>query len=167
MNDCENCLYKYSCELREIKESEDKCDDFEELKVKYVPCFHIKIPIVNQTFELAFHQYDVTLDTIYFYVSMILYTKRKSLDKNNNLVEATGLNPHLTLAAAAKCFPLLEKEVITRYNKYWNIVINICWEDNQRRDIYIRYLKRYGYIIGFDGKKCLQKKVKKGSAVND
>lgn len=174
MDNCENCLYRYSCELQEIKEPEDRCDDFEELKVKrylskecILPSFYIKIPIANQTFELSFYQYDVTLDTKYFYVSMVLYTKRKSIDKYGNLIETTGLNPHLTLAAATKCFHLLEKEIITRYNEYWNIVITINWLNSQRRDIYTRYLKRYGYTIGYDGEKCLRKKVKKGSVIND
>ena len=173
MDDCENCLYKYSCELKEIKEPEDKCDDFKELKVKCdfstnnTFMYWMEIPIENQTFRMFFELYDRTLDTKYFNVSMVVFNKRYNVNKHENKIEITGQNPALTLAAATECFHKIEQKIIKAYNEDYNIIFVVNWLDNQRRDIYTRYLKRYGYTIGYDGEKCLRKKVKKGSVIND
>jgi len=173
MDDCENCLYKYSCELKEIKEPEDKCDDFKKLKVDCdistikTLLFGIEMPIANQTFQMSFELYDETLDTKYFNIGMIIFNKRYNISKHENKIEITGQNPALTLAAATECFHKIEQKIINIYNDDYNIVFVARWLNSQRRDIYTRYLKRYGYTIGYDGEKCLRKKVKKGSVIND
>lgn len=172
MDDCENCLYKYSCELREIKEPEDKCDDFSSFQSnikrdeKYETAFFLNIPIHEQILSVGIGQYKINLDGRYFSIIADIYTKRRDRVKNFESLTATGTHPSLTLSALITAFKELEYYVLKRYNKYEDITIAVFWTDNKRRDIYYMYLKRFGYNYCYDRGKYIGKKYLKGSIKN-
>ena len=171
MDDCENCFYKYSCELREIKEPEDKCDDFSSFQSNikrdenYENAFFLYIPIHEQTLAVGIGQYNATMDGRYFSIVADVYTKRRDRVKNMDGIITTGIYPAFTLAALITAFKELEYYVLKRYNRYEDVTIAVTWSDNKRRDIYYRYLKRLGYNYCYDRNKYIGKKVKKGSVI--
>lgn len=123
--------------------------------------YYIKEKIDNQTFEMQFQGYAETDDTIYFNICMGLYNKRKHFVQNENEIRTTGTNPIKTIAVARKAFKMLESEVIERI-KGKNIHISCGWTNNKRRDIYYKFLSKYGYKYGRLGNyKCIYKLIDK------
>lgn len=127
---------------------------------KYAECvkyrsygdYDIDYPIGNQTLHMSFQLLDneqIIQNTKYFNIWISLYTKRKDMQRNENLHIATGLNPIQTVIVARNCFEALQEAVlktITREKK--DIVIYCHWVDNRRRDAYYRVLSKYGYRYG-------------------
>lgn len=173
MSLCYNCIKKYSCEYADCIENINICKDYETIQINHSHTlegcqnYEINIPIYNQTFNMHFQEYAYSFDTIYFYVCMSVYNKRKNYDKNFAGNKITGEHPSLTLAAAAWSFRQLEYAVLEDWNDSHNVVIVVEWSDNRRRDIYTRYLSRYGYEIAYAKTKCLMKKYEKGCVNND
>ena len=121
--------------------------------------YYLDIPIENQTFHMAFQETHWTPDSVYFNIYMTLYTKRKHINKNEELIKSTGLNPLQTIVVARKCFEILEKIILNEFD-YLNIVITCDWLDKQRREIYHKFLSKKGYRYGlhpFYKNKCLIK----------
>ena len=130
--------------------------------------FIYQTQIDNQTFEMSMCCFKRTSDTLYFYILLEVYNKRKQRATNVSKKLVTGLNPHATVTEARKAFHLLENNVLDTYNKYYNIIILVEWTDNKRRDIYHRYLSRYGYDYNtLFGNKVLMKKYEKGEMCNE
>ena len=173
MSLCYNCIKKYSCEYVDCVENINTCADYETINIYHYynqnqkKEYRITIPIYNQTFSMYFKEYNYTMDTIYFYACMSIYNKRKDYDKNFNEIKITGQYPGKTLAAAAWSFHQLEFAVLEDWLDSHNVIIVVEWLDNQRRDIYSRYLQRYEYKYANIGNKCLMKKYEKGCVNND
>lgn len=166
---CHNCSksMEYYCnQPREVDNFipiENKC-----LKWISSTDFTYQNQIDNQIFKMSMHCYKRTSDSMYYYVSLEVYNKRKQRAANENKKLITGLNPHVTITEARKAFHLLEDNVLEAYNKYYNIIILAEWTDNKRRDIYYRYLSRYGYDYNtLFGSKVLMKKYEKGEMCNE
>lgn len=157
---CQNCSksMEYYCnQKREVNnfmstEGWSNCHDYA-----------YQTQIGNQTFEMSMRQYHVTADTLYYYISLSVYNKRKHLFSNADKKLLTGLNPYATITEARKAFHFLEQKILETYNRYYNVVITADWTDNQRRDVYYRFLSRYGYDYGVDlnNKKTIMKKYKR------
>ena len=119
--------------------------------------------IGTQTFQMDFCQDGSSNGTLYFYIVMSLYSKRKDKNFNEDSHKATGKNPTATLPIALKCFDKLEETIIKDFGDRFNILIYCTWSDNRRRDIYHHYLKKRGYDYGrVDGMKVIIKKINKG-----
>lgn len=166
---CQNCsksmeyYYNQPREVDNFIPIENKC-----LKWISSTDFTYQNQIDNQTFEMSMRCYKRTSDSMYYYVSLEVYNKRKQRATNENKKLVTGLNPHATITEARKAFHLLENNVLEAYNKHYNIIILVEWTDNKRRDIYYRYLSRYGYDYNtLFGSKVLMKKYEKGEMCNE
>lgn len=124
--------------------------------------YYIKEKIDNQTFRMGFQKLNGNEDdTIFFNIYMTLYNKRKHIDRNENLVLSTGLNPFKTIPTAIKAFNILEQEVTNNY-KHKDIIIGCYWLDKKRRDVYYKFLSKRGYrYMMIDGYKYIAKKFKK------
>lgn len=126
--------------------------------------FIVKENINNQTFIMGLEPTDWNDKTIYLNLYITLYNKRKDIDKNENLIKTTGLNPAKTISTAIKAFKILEEECLNYYNEEYNVIIYCTWLDKRRRDIYYRYLSRFGYKYGkhpYDNFKYIYKKYEK------
>lgn len=165
---CQNCSKSMEYYYNQPKEV-DNFMPIENEHLKWVNStdFIYQNQIDNQTFEMSMRCYKRTSDSMYFYVSLEVYNKRKQREANEDKKLITGLNPHATITEARKAFHLLENNVLDAYNKYYNIIILVGWTDNKRRDIYYRYLSRYGYDYKLIGSKVLMKKYKKGEMCNE
>jgi hypothetical protein len=119
--------------------------------------YFIKEKIDNQTFFMEFQIYDETDDTIYINICMGIYNKRKHVERNENEVRMTGLNPMKSVATAIRAFNLLEKEILKRRTSKRKH-ISCGWVDNRRRDAYYKFLSKRGYQYGTIGRyKCIYK----------
>ena len=128
--------------------------------------FYVEEKIDNQTFRMEFENVGETLDTIYFNIAVSVYNKRKHQDANEQLIKITGKNPMATAMMAIKAFKMLEKSCNEYYNKNYNTFFYACWIDNRRRQVYEKFLTKFGYNYGSSpfGEKCLFKKYVKGEA---
>ena len=72
------------------------------------------------------------------------------------------LQDRKTLFFAKKAVLDFEKFIVEKYGRcHEKMFINIGWDDNQRRDLYYRGLKKYGYDFNFFyGRKVLSKRIK-------
>lgn len=141
---------------------------FSDLIKCYSGDYVIDYPIGKQTFHMAFELVDnddeIIQTTKYYNIWINLYTKRKDMQRNENLHISTGLNPIQTVIVARHCFEALQDEVIRQmqFNKK-DIVIYCHWIDNRRRDAYYRVLSKYGYKYGnipCESNKVIMKKFK-------
>jgi hypothetical protein len=119
----------------------------------------------GQTFIMDFSEYDYTADTLYVNIGVQVYRKRKKRDSEYNSCLVTSGVPAETAFLGMKSFRELEQIYIDAANKHWsdkykNIIFTVYWTDNRRRDVYYKFLKKYGYEYGMiHGYKGLYKKV--------
>lgn len=124
--------------------------------------FYEKERIENQTVYMAF-QPDCIGETLAFNIFLIVYNKKKQINRSLNLKEITGKNGFKTMAIALKMLNKLEEEV------YYSVISNLkdnsyiiycSWEDNRRRNTYYKVLSKRGFKFGnLEGKKVLFKKI--------
>lgn len=166
---CQNCSKSMEYYYNQPKEVDNFMPiENEHLKWINFTNFTYQTQINNQTFEMSMRCCKRTSDSMYYDVSLEVYNKRKQRATNEDKKLITGLNPHATITEARKAFHLLENNVLDVYNKHYNIIILVGWTDNKRRDIYHRYLSRYGYSYNtFFGSKVLMKKYEKGEMCNE
>jgi hypothetical protein len=93
-------------------------------------------------------------------VALRSYAKRKQIDRPDFEFRETGRDALEPAIWATKC--LLDFPPSIFSEPYWlhkdRIVYNIFWSNARRRDIYHKWLSRYGFYFDvFDGTKCLSK----------
>ena len=173
---CENCIHDNHKDWRIFcqncsKRIEYYCNQRREVNnfmsaENWINCcdYVYQNQIGNQTFEMSMRRYYETADTVYYYITLGVYNKRKHCNLNEDKKLITGLNPYATITEARKAFHILEQKILEAYNKYYNVVITADWADNQRRDVYYHFLSKYGYNYGVDlnKRKTIMKKYKKG-----
>lgn len=97
---------------------------------------------------------------MYAQVAMRSYTKRKQLhqpDYEFSIRGKDGLEPALWATKCLSEFPeFFFKELNFKHKD--RLVYNIYWSDARRRDVYYKWLSRYGFFFdSSDGTKCLSK----------
>lgn len=130
--------------------------------------YYVNVPIDNQTFHIGIQltDYDQKAPNIaWFNIWLSLYSKRKHMQRNEDLHLSTGRNPLKTYSLGMQAFKELEDFFIKseKENKDFDEIILYCtWVDNRRREAYYKILKRLGYNWGRtpEGKKCIMRKVK-------
>lgn len=134
--------------------------------------YYIKEKINGQTYYMAFQaeisEGCVDLDMAnYCYFNIYLYTikKRKQVNKVMQENAITGTNWVHTYGFCRKAFNALLKEVIeNELPRYDKIIIYCNWLDNRRRDVYYKFLKKYGFEYAYiDGQKCIAKEYVNGN----
>lgn len=113
--------------------------------------YYIKERIGNQTFFIEFEDCGTSNDntTIYWNIGLGVYSKRKHIDRNEDLVLSTGKNPWATYKVGLKAFKILEQEILTTYPDYSNYIC-CFWTDNRRREVYYKILSKFGYDYGYN-----------------
>lgn len=115
----------------------------------------------GQTLELMFKCLEEHKGTLYYNISLSVYSKRKHADKNEDEKKITGKNPLETALVGRRAFREVEEYIISEcMAKGFNVVFEVFWTDSRRRDAYYRVLSKYGYHYGMRGNvKCLEKVV--------
>lgn len=135
----------------EIRHFRDKVYDDEE--------FYIKEKLSNgQTLRFGFQLHSYSEDTDYWNIYLGIYSKRKHIGRNESEKRITGMgNPFEALALIKEALPKIEEEILLWSNQPRNVFF--ChWIDNRRRDVYEKFLKRYGYSFStFENRKVLLK----------
>lgn len=117
----------------------------------------------GNTVEMQFwvSETDSLNPNVYVEVALRSYTKRKHMDSPDfyyTVRGKDGLRPALWATNLLLKFPLflLDHE---HFQHKDNVVYQITWSDSRRRDIYHRWLSRYGFYIDGAGifGKCLAK----------
>lgn len=127
--------------------------------------YFVKVKLPNgQTLRIDFQE--LQGDGIYEYnVCLIIYTKRKQLQDDRLYCKSTGKYGIKTLLVARDIILEFEKYIKDKIapnkfhkdNKYYVIV---GWDNNRRRNVYERGLKKYGYQYTYDdGYKHLKKRI--------
>lgn len=106
----------------------------------------------GQTIVMAFEESMRTLDTKYWNIALYLYTKRGTTPADMSGAKLTGTDPRESFIAVRNMFPKLLGEV-TKVHKSTDNFIYCTWVDNKRRDVYYRFLKKYGFDYGTFGRK--------------
>ena len=126
-----------------------------------MPTYYIKEKLSNgQTIFMALELYDERDCTNYWNVYLTIYNKRKHTMSNLDAVKSTGKNPFESASICRTMFKDLVMELLkSGYNRDCDNMVTITWTDNRRRDVYYRYLHRFGYEYGTVYKsKVIQKK---------
>lgn len=122
-----------------------------------------EIPAGDQIVRMGFEAYNFTLDTIHYNINLVVYTKRKKMYEHFDHKDITGLRPHATIVAMRQAFEALLDHCLRDYLEYYNILIGCYWLDTRRRNMYYRFLSRYGFRYGrVDGQRLIFRKYKKG-----
>lgn len=113
----------------------------------------------GQTLELMFKCLEEHKGTLYYNISLSIYSKRKHADKNEDEKKITGKNPLETVLVGRRVFSDVEELVISEcMAQGFNVVFEVFWTENRRRNAYYRVLSKYGYRYGIRGNvKCLEK----------
>lgn len=98
--------------------------------------------------------------TAEFTVWLVVYKKRKNID--TSFLQETGIDGLKTLLFAKKSILEFERFILSNYGDcHKKIFINIHWDDNRRRNVYLRGMKNEGYrMTNFNGCKVLSKQIK-------
>lgn len=115
----------------------------------------------GQTLDMFFECIDEYKGTLYYNISLSVYSKRKHAYKNEDEKKITGKNPVETVLAARRIFYEIEGCIIDDCKaEGLDVVFEVFWTDNRRRDAYYKVLSRDGYRYGMRGDvKCLEKRV--------
>lgn len=113
----------------------------------------------GQTYHMVFYLDDPTRDIYFVGVYLGIYSKKKQEESFENIIQETGKHPFFTIRWAKEAFDTLENYVIQReQGKHKKIIINLCWLDNRRRNVYWKVLSKKGYDWKvYGGRKCLAK----------
>lgn len=119
----------------------------------------------GQTIVMAFEESYRTLDTRYWNIVLYLYTKRGTTPADMSGAKLTGIDPRESFIAVRNMFPKLLEELTGKYKSKDNFIY-CTWVDNKRRDVYHRFLKRYGFDYGtFGNKKVIYRFFENGAVV--
>lgn len=131
-------------------------DDFTDF---HYPICYIKQKLSNgQTLEFGMDLFDCNDDTEYWNIYAQIYTKRKQAAYNmeNCVISGNGIALE-AFAVIRKSFQEIEEE-IKIHSERKNVMFCCHWTDNRRRNVYEKFLKKYGYEYKmFDGRKELCK----------
>lgn len=134
-----------------------------EVKDKNCYTLYTKEKIGNQTFYMEFSAREgdnLNNKQLYVNIYMTLYNKRTQTEHNESNILSTGNFPMETIIVAKKAFHMLEDKFIDKFSSDKDITFYITWYDTKRRNVYYKYLNRYGYSFGnIYGKKALIKRV--------
>jgi len=115
----------------------------------------------GQTVVIGLELVEKTIDSNYWNIYASVYNKRKHSDINEDSCKITSKNPFLTASIGIRLFKSLIN-VLLDDKKFTNNKSNIVyctWTDNKRRDVYYKYLNKYGYQYGnLFGEKIIYKK---------
>lgn len=107
--------------------------------------------ISNQTIDLSFTCWDRPQinEITKWNVSVVVYNKRKHINRNFSEVRNTGSNGLEFLFFAKQAIKEFEAYIVERYpldEGYKNIIV-IGWADIRRRNVYARGLRSLGYYF--------------------
>lgn len=120
--------------------------------------FIYKERIGKQTLQMEFLETERTYDTIYFWVRLGVFNKRKHRDSNEDGLRITGENPLATFSIAKQAFKKLEEAVLEQFNHRMRVTICVSWVDNRRKRVYKKVLSKEGYQLSrYDGEEVLMK----------
>lgn len=115
----------------------------------------------GNTVEMIFSVRQFSSDgPLYVYVDLRSYAKRKhtnSPDFYHSIKGRDGLEPAMWATSLLLNFPefLLAQHHLRDRDR---VIYTIYWSDSRRRDVYYKWLSRYGFYFGMDeGQKCLTK----------
>ena len=133
---------------------------FKEVESEYTFVAEKKMPS-GMTARITFYgDYWDDQKTAEFNIFLVVFKKRKQISEL--YLKSTGKDGLKTLFFAKKAVFDFEKFIVEKYGRcHEKMFINIGWDDNQRRDLYYRGLKKYGYDFNFFyGRKVLSKRIK-------
>lgn len=96
---------------------------------------------------------------LYLFVELATYTKRKHRERPDffySINGKDGLRPAIWVTQHLLNFPAF---LLWNYKDRDKVVYQIEWADSRRRDVYYKWLSRYGfyYDVTMHGTKCLSK----------
>lgn len=124
--------------------------------------FTLKHKLSNgQTMEMCFDlwfedDFARKKDLPIYFVSLVVYSKRKDKWAARTWHKSTGKNPFESAQVARSAFHTLEMCVAAHHPDGFRVYVG--WEDNRRRDAYEKVLSRKGYVFqNCEGFKVLAK----------
>lgn len=107
--------------------------------------YTIKDKLSNgQTMLMDFYNYRTEKGNRYWNVSASIYTKRKNIEKDEELKHITGNSPFESAIVGMKAFKMLEQAIVNDYN-HWNNIIEVHGTNKKRTEAYYAFLSKRGY----------------------